>query len=69
MSITFTSSDLDKLKAALISGVLEVQIGDRRIKYNSRADLIKAINTIEKALNGDNPVSPNVVPTYSKGES
>lgn len=64
--MTFTSSDLDNLKAALLSGALEVTIGDRTVKYRSQADLIKAIKIVEAYLNGV-PTSADDNPSVIKG--
>lgn len=61
MALTFTQSDLDALKAAYLTGALEVQMGDRRIKYRSQAELLSAIQLIQSYLDGisddvdDNP--------------
>ncbi len=73
MSLGFTSADLANLKAALVSGALEVQIGDRRVKYNSVKDLVAVIKMIQAELEGvstDVDDNPTVIKaTYSRGGS
>lgn len=50
--MAWTTTDLDSLKTALASGVLEAAIEGRTIRYNSASDLIKAISTVEADLIG-----------------
>ncbi len=73
MSLTFTQSDLDNLKAALVSGASKVQIGDRTVEYRSQKDLINTIKMVQDYLDGvstDVDDNPNVIrATYKKGES
>lgn len=70
MSLVFTQANLDDLKAALISGAMEVQIGDRRVKYRSQAELLAAIKMVQNYLDGvstDVEDNPNViVSSYSR---
>lgn len=49
--MAWTQSDLDGLRAAYASGVLKVEHGDNKITYNSSAELLKAIQELEKTLN------------------
>ncbi len=73
MSIGFTSADLANLKAALVSGALEVQIGDRRVKYHSLADILAIIQMVQAELEGvSTDVDDNasvVKATFSRGGS
>jgi hypothetical protein len=60
MSLGFTTADLAALKSALASGATEVQIGDRRVKYQSLKDMIAIIKMVQEELDGvtadtDNP--------------
>jgi hypothetical protein len=70
MALTFTQADLDALKEAFVTGALEVQIGDRRVKYRSQSELLAAIDMVQNALNGvsddidDNPTM--IVGGYSR---
>lgn len=68
--IGFTTEDLANLKAALASGALIVQIGDRTIKYRDQKDIIQAIRMVQQELNGV-PVDTvsTVQATFSKGQS
>ncbi len=43
-------SDLDNLDAAIASGVLQCDVGGRRVVYQSSADLLKARQAIARAL-------------------
>jgi hypothetical protein len=64
MAVTFTQADLDALKAAFVTGALEVQIGERRVKYRSQSELLAAINMVDAAINGvsdDVDDNPNVI--------
>jgi hypothetical protein len=69
MALSFTQTDLDNAKAALVSGAMEVRVGDRIIKYRSQSDIINLIQAILQYLDGVNVTdTPNVVSaTYSKG--
>lgn len=73
MGLTFTQSDLDALKAALLTGATEVQIGDRLVKYRSQKELLAAIKMVTSYLDGVPSTAdgnPDIIrPTYSKGES
>lgn len=69
-TLTFTQADLDNAKDALTSGALEVQIGDRRIKYRSQSEIIELIALITAQINGvssddDNPTM--IQATFTKG--
>lgn len=71
--MTFTQADLDSLKAALLTGALEVTVGDRTIRYRSQKEIMEVIRMIEEYLNGVSSTSDNnpsvIRPTFSKGES
>lgn len=70
MALVFTQTDLENLKAALVSGASEVQIGDRVVKYRSQRDLLAAIQMVQNYLEGvstDIDDNPNVIKsTYSR---
>jgi hypothetical protein len=70
MALVFTQTDLDALKAAFVTGALEVQIGDRRVKYRSQAELLAAIKMVEQAVSGvseDIDNNPSVIQaTFSR---
>jgi len=44
--MAWTQADLDKLDAAIKSGVLSVRYGDRTVQYQSTADLMAARRAI-----------------------
>lgn len=70
MAVTYTQADLDSLNEALLTGAEEVTIGDRRIKYRSKADLLGLIKMIQEKLdNAANATksSSTVQATYKKG--
>lgn len=69
MGLGFTEADLEQLKTALASGALEVQIGDRRVKYQSIKDLLAVINMVQAELEGvDTDTAPSMIQaTFSKG--
>lgn len=45
-----SQTDLDALDAAIARGVLEVSYGDRRVKYHSINDMIKARDHVASIL-------------------
>jgi hypothetical protein len=71
MALVFTQTDLDNLKAALVSGVLRVRIGDRDVQYRSQSDIMAAIKLVSQYLDGQattSNTSPNLIKaTFSKG--
>jgi hypothetical protein len=73
VAVVFTQADLDNLKAALVSGAMEVTIGDRTIKYRTQKDLLAAIEMVSQYLDGvsdDVDDLPDIIrPTFSRGES
>lgn len=73
MALVFTQADLDALKAAFVSGTLEVQMGDRRVKYRSQKELVEAMNSIQTYLTGasaDVAQNPAVIQAgFSRGQS
>jgi hypothetical protein len=66
--IGFTTEDLANLKAALVSGALIVQIGDRTVKYRDQKDIIQAIRMVQQELEGIPSDSGTTVQAkFSKG--
>ena len=49
--MAFTSADLAAVEAAIASGELEVEFDDRRGKYRSVSELMRARETIAKSIN------------------
>jgi hypothetical protein len=62
-----TIDDLAKLKALRRSGMLEIQFGDRRVRYKSDAELVAAIAELEQELAGEAAPPRNVVLRTIKG--
>ena len=56
--MTYTQSDLDAIKQAIASGELEVAYSDKKVKYRSINELIKAKNMIEKELAAESGTRP-----------
>jgi len=50
MSANWTAEHLATIEEAIATGALEVEYNDRRVKYRSMNDLIKARNLIRKCL-------------------
>lgn len=48
--MAFTQTQLDALEAAIASGTLEVRTGDKSVRYQSMAELIKARDLIREQL-------------------
>lgn len=48
--MAFTQSDLDSIKKAIAGSQLEVQYGDKRVKYRSFDDLERAARMISADL-------------------
>ncbi len=69
MALVFTQTDLDNLKAALVSGATKVKIGDREVEYRSQKELLATIQMVQSYLDGtstDVDDNPNVInATYS----
>ena len=49
--MAFSASDLTAIETAIKSGELEVEYGDRRVKYRSVSELLKAYEIIKGAVN------------------
>jgi hypothetical protein len=73
MALVFTQTDLDNLKAALVTSATEVTIGDRTVRYRSQKEIMEAIRLVKTYLDGvsaDVDDNPNVIsPTYSRSGS
>jgi hypothetical protein len=67
--MAYTQADIDKLKAALASGVLTVRTGENSVTYQSMADLAKQIERMQNEVDATNgkTVSRRSVASYSSG--
>ncbi len=68
-TVTTLKARLDKLKRARSSGVFQVEFGDRRVRYRSDAELLRAIGALEQEIASlQGTVSPrNLTVTVNKG--
>lgn len=66
MGITFTQQDLDNLKEALVTGLMEITVQGRTVKYRSQADIISLIGDIEASLASGDAESDFVVGGFDK---
>lgn len=57
--MAWTQAQLDAIEAAIASGELSVQFGDRTITYRSMEDLLKARAVIKDALASDAGTAPD----------
>jgi hypothetical protein len=48
--MAFSASDLDTINAAIVRGELEVQFADRRVRYQTTGDMLKAREAIVAEL-------------------
>jgi hypothetical protein len=65
--MAFTQAQLDALEEAIASGSLSVQYGDKKITYQSQAEMLKARDLIRRSLGLTQASSSRVYPTVSKG--
>lgn len=56
----FTTTDLQNLKEALMSGAQSATVGDRNIQFRSIEDLLKLIDMVEKDLAGESSEASQV---------
>jgi hypothetical protein len=68
-AIGFTTTDLANAKAALASGALRVQLGDRLVIYRSQKEILELIRVIQTELNGANITTTAAISqaSFSKG--
>ena len=69
--MAYTIDDLNRVKAAIASGELEVELEGKRVKYRSMQELLLAKGVIEGELIGDGTLTTNRLRTtytsFSKG--
>ena len=63
---TYTLKDVERLRAAIGKGVQEVQYQDKKVKYNSIDDMLKALRMMEQEL-GLKKRSSRVLAEHDKG--
>ena len=67
--MAYTQTDIDKLKAALASGVLTVRTGEHSVTYQSAADMAKQLQRMQDEVDATSgkTVSRRSVASYSSG--
>ena len=50
MTPGYTQADLDKLRSAMVHGVLEIQVGGRRKRFQTISEMRKLEEDIERRL-------------------
>lgn len=64
--MSFTQDQLTALEAAIASGTLEVRMGDRMVRYQNTADMIRARDMIRDQLVGDTPSERSSAASFIK---
>lgn len=68
--MAWTQADIDKLKAAMASGVLTVRTGEHSVTYQDAASMMKQLQRMQDevdATTGGKTVSRRSVASYSNG--
>ena len=64
--MAFSQTQLDALEAAIATGTLEVSVGDKKVRYQTTSDLIKARDLLRDQLNASKPLSRTSASSYSR---
>ena len=64
--MAFTQSQLDALESAIASGTLEVRMGDKLVRYQNTADLIRARDLVRDQLIGQSSSSRTALTSFSR---
>jgi|CXWL01.1.fsa_nt_gi hypothetical protein len=64
--MAFSQTQLDALEAAIATGTLEVSVGDKKVRYQTTSDLIKARDLLRDQLNASKPLSRTSTSSYSR---
>lgn len=67
MSTTITQEMVDALEQAVVSGVLEIEYSDKKLKYRSMAELMKALRYAKSKLNNSAGKNYRMYPLFRKG--
>jgi hypothetical protein len=57
--MAFSQAQLDALEAAIATGTLEVRTGDKSVRYQSTADMIRARDLMRDQLTAAAPTERN----------
>ena len=64
--MSFTQDQLTALEAAIASGTMIVHYGDKYIRYQTTADMIKARDIMRDQLSAGNPTSRTSLTGFCK---
>ncbi|MEQ1788825.1 MAG: hypothetical protein ABL857_00125 [Rickettsiales bacterium] len=64
--MAFSQTQLDALEAAIATGTLEVSVGDKKVRYQTTSDLIKARDLLRDQLSASKPLSRTSTSSYSR---
>lgn len=64
--MAFTQTQLDALETAIASGTLEVRMGDRLVRYQNTADMIRARDMIKDSLATATPTDRSTAASFYK---
>ena len=66
--MAYTKEQLDELKEAYASGVLEVRVNNEKLTYKSNKEMLEAIRIIENELGISRKRKPkSIYPRFGKG--
>lgn len=64
--MAFSQAQLDALEAAIATGTLEVRTGDKSVRYQSTADMIRARDLMRDQLTAAAPQERNSISSFSR---
>ena len=67
MMMTYTQTDIDRMKAAIAKGARVVQRGDERVEYRGIPEMRRVLAEMEAEVNGTVRAFTKLVPTTSRG--
>jgi len=62
--MAFSQAQLDALEAAIASGTLEVRTGDKAVRYQNTADMIRARDIMRDQLTAASPAERNSAASF-----
>lgn len=65
--MAWTEAHITALETAIAQGALQVDFGDRRVRYDSMAELLKVLSTVKRAVRGTSTVPNYRLASHSKG--
>ena len=64
--MAYSIAQLTALESALASGHLEVQYADKKVKYQTTADMIRARDLLRDQLSAQNPTDRTSYASFSR---